>query len=79
MSGLKNTAKRAISFAKGKGYTTGAERQAKAEAAEKGRLDAIYGSAQMPDEEEIGRRARRKQAAQRGSRAQTVLTDQLGG
>ena len=78
MSGLKNTAKRMISFSKGKGYTTGAERQAKAEAAEKSRLDAIYGSAQMPDPEAQRRRARRTQAGRTGSRASTVLTDTLG-
>ncbi len=78
MSGLKNTGKRIMSFSKGKGYSTGAERQAKADAAEKSRLDAIYGSAQLPDEDEVGRRTRRKQASQRGSRASTVLTDQLG-
>lgn len=78
MSGLKNTAKRMMSFSKGKGYTTGAERQAKADAAEKGRLDAIYGAAQLPDEEAQRRKARRTQAGRRGSRAETVLTDQLG-
>ena len=78
MSGLKNTGKRMMSFSKGKGYSTGAERQAKAEAAEKGRLDAIYQGADLPDPEEGRRRARRKQAAKRGSRAQSVLTDQLG-
>jgi len=78
MSGLKNTYKRVMNFSKGKGYMTGAERQMKAEAAEKGRLDAIYAGADMPDEEEGRRRARRKQAARPGSRAQTVMTDQLG-
>lgn len=78
MSGLKNTAKRAVSFAKGKGYTTGAERQAKAEAAEQARLDAIYAGAELPDEEEVGREARRRQARRKGSRASTILTDSLG-
>lgn len=78
MSGLKNTAKRMMSFSKGKGYMTGAERQAKSEAKEKGRLDAIYAGAEIPDPEDSARRAKRKQAGQRGSRASTVLTDQLG-
>jgi hypothetical protein len=78
MSGLKNTAKRMMSFSKGKGYTTGAERQAKAEGKEQARLDAIYASADLPDEEEVGREARRRQARRRGSRASTILTDSLG-
>lgn len=78
MSGLKNTAKRIVSFSKGKGYTTGAERQAKAEAREKSRLDAIYGAAAMPDEEVTAREARRRQARRRGSRASTIMTDTLG-
>jgi len=78
MSGLRNTYKRVLNFSKGKGYMTGAERGAKAAAAEKGRLDAIYGSAQMPDPEAQRRQARRKQAGRVGSRAETVLTDQLG-
>ncbi len=79
MSGLKNTAKRMISFSTGKGYSTKQERAAKAAAQEKGRLDAIYAGADLPDPEEGRRRARRKQAGQRGSRASTVLTDTLGG
>jgi len=78
MSGLKNTAKRLVSFGTGKGYSTSGERKAKAAAKEKGRLDAIYGGAQLPDEEEGRRRSRRKQAGVRGSRASTVLTDNLG-
>jgi len=79
MSGLKNTAKRMISFSTGKGYSTKGERRAKAAAQEKSRLDAIYGAGQIPDEEEGRRRARRKQAGVVGSRASTVLTDTLGG
>jgi hypothetical protein len=78
MSGLKNTAKRMISFSTGQGYSTGAEKRAKSAAKEKGRLDAIYGAADLPDEEQLRRTARRKQAGVRGSRASTVLTDQLG-
>lgn len=78
MSGLRSTYKRILNFSKGKGYATGAERQAKAEAAEKSRLDAIYGAAQLPDEEAQRRKARRTQAGRAGSRAETVLTDQLG-
>jgi hypothetical protein len=78
MSGLKNTAKRMMSFSTGKGYSTKGERRAKAAAKEKGRLDAIYGGADLPDDEQLRRTARRKQAGVRGSRASTVLTDQLG-
>lgn len=78
MSGLRNTYKRVMNTVKGRGYATGAERAAKHAAAEKSRLDAIYAGAQMPDEDEISRRAKRQQAGRRGSRAETVLTDQLG-
>lgn len=78
MSGLKNTFKRGWSMSQGQGWSTSGERAAKRQADEKARLDAIYGSAAMPDEDEIGRRQRRKQAARKGSRAETVLTDTLG-
>ena len=78
MSGLKNTFKRAANFAVGRGYSTKKERHAKRMAAEKGRLDAIYAGADMPDEEVQRREARRRQAGRRGSRASTILTDTLG-
>ncbi len=78
MSGLKNTYKRLVSLQKGKGYTTGAERQAKAEAREKAALDAVYAGAQLPDEEALRMTRRREQARRRGSRASTILTDTLG-
>ena len=78
MSGLRNTYKRILNFSKGKGYMTGAERQAKREAARQAELDEIYGGAPMPDEMEIRRAARRQQAKMRGSRAETIMTDTLG-
>ena len=40
------------------------------------RLDKTFQSALMPDEEDIVREERRKAAKRRGSRADTVLTDQ---
>ena len=75
MSGLKNTTKRLINFSKGRGYMTGAERQAKREGKEQARLDKLYAGAEMPDEEMIRRNERRKAAKRRGSRQRNVLTD----
>ena len=81
MSGLKNTFKRLDSLQKGKGYSTGAERQAAAEAKAQGKLDSIYSAAGIPDDEAIKRNERRKAAKRQGSRANTVLTERvrLGG
>lgn len=85
MSGLKNTLKRAFSFAKGGKYATGAERQAKAEGvkaaaaeAEQLKLDEMFASGQIPDEDFLKRAARRRAAKRRGSRVDTILTDTLG-
>ena len=79
MSGLENTAKRLINASTGKGYQTNKERRAKKVAKHQAGLDAIYAGAQMPDEQEVRRKERRKAARRRGSRADTILTDQLGG
>ena len=79
MSGLKNTVKRLFysSPAGGfKGYSTGRERRQKKAAQRQSALDKIYQGAQIPDEEEIAREERRKAARRRGSRADTILTDQ---
>lgn len=78
MSGLHNTYKRILNTVKGRGYATGAERQAKREGQEKGAMDAIFEGGDLPDLEEGKRRAKRKQAGRRGSRAETIMTDQLG-
>jgi len=75
MSGLRNTYKRIMNFSKGRGYKTGGERQATREAKEDAAKDELFANAQMPDEELIKRNARRKAAKRRGSRVNTVLTD----
>jgi hypothetical protein len=75
MAGLKNTAKRLANLGKGRGYKTGAERQAEREGKEQAAKDKIFSGAIMPDEGLIKRNERRKAAARRGSRINTVLTD----
>ena len=75
MSGLKNTFKRIMSFSKGSGYETHTESDIRRGGPKK-RADAIYGAAAIPDEDELARQARRRQARRRGSRASTILTDQ---
>ncbi len=76
MSGLKNTVKRVVNASLGKGYKTNREiRQEKAMKRQQA-LDKIYEGAEMPDEQELRRKARRKAATKRGSRVSTVLTDQ---
>ena len=79
MSGLENTGKRLVNLSLGRGYKTNRERRQEAEAKRQAAVDSIYASAQMPDEEDVRRRERRKAARRRGSRVDTVLTDQLGG
>lgn len=76
MSGLKNTVKRLASASIGRGYSTGREKRTKKAAQRQAELDKIYQGAQIPDEEEIAREERRKAAKRRGSRADTILTDQ---
>ena len=76
MSGLKNTVRRMANASLGKGYATKDERLAQRKAKSQARLDKTFQSALMPDEEEIAREERRKAATRRGSRADTVLTDQ---
>jgi len=78
MSGLKNTAKRAFNMSIGKGYKTNRERRLEKDLKHKGRLDEMFASADMPDEEMIRRNERRKAAARRGSRQRNVLTDDDG-
>jgi len=76
MSGLKNTVKRLVNVSTGRGYKTNRERRAEKENKRQAAVDAVYSSALLPDEEEVRRNERRKQAKRRGSRASTVLTDQ---
>ncbi len=79
MSGLKNTVKRLVNVSTGRGYKTNTERRQEKQAKAQAALDEVYSSAQLPDEEEVRRKERRKAARRRGSRAETILTDQLGG
>ena len=76
MSGLKNTVKRFVNVSIGKGYKTGREIRAEKAAKRQTVKDKMFSSAQIPDEEEIKRNERRRQAKRAGSRASTVLTDQ---
>lgn len=74
MSGLKNTGKRLVNFSLGRGYKTNKERKMEKQAKAQKKLDKIYASAMVPDEEFIRRNERRKAAARRGSRVSSVLT-----
>lgn len=81
MSGLKNTGKRLINLTQGQGYMTDKERKTKKQAKKQAKLDKVFASADIPDEEAIRRNERRKAAMRRGSRQRNVLTDdedQLG-
>lgn len=78
MTGLKNTVKRSMNLSLGKGYKTNKERKQEKQAKRQAGLDEVFASAQMPDEEEVRRKERRKAARRKGSRAETILTDQLG-
>ncbi len=86
MSGLVDTLRRGANFAVGKGYKTSGERKRSREARIQGvadarqiELDKVFASGQIPDEDDLKRRTRRIAAARRGSRANTVLTeDTLG-
>lgn len=75
MGGLKNTAKRLTNAAVGRGYMTNQERADKKKAKVKAKKDKMFQSAKLPDEADIKLVERRKAAARKGARAQTVLTD----
>ena len=79
MAGLKNTVKRLVNVSIGRGYKTNTERRQEKQAKAQSALDQVYAGAQLPDEQEVQRKERRKSARRRGSRAETILTDQLGG
>lgn len=76
MSGLKNTVKRLANASMGRGYKTNKEIREERKMKRQQALDKIYEGAEMPDEQELRRKARRKAAGQRGSRVSTVLTDE---
>lgn len=76
MGGLSNTRKRLFNFARGKGYKTGEERFAERDAKAQAAKDRLFAGAELPDDEEVRRNERRKAAKRRGSRVNTVLTDQ---
>lgn len=75
MSGLQNTMKRTLSFSKGSGYETHQESDIRRGGPKK-RADKLYSTAALPDEDDLSRQAKRRQARRRGSRASTILTDQ---
>ncbi len=78
MTGLIKHQKRATNLILGRGYATNKERRQEKAAKRQAALDQVFASAQMPDEEELRRTERRKAARRKGSRAETILTDQLG-
>jgi hypothetical protein len=81
MSGLKNTVRRLGNASMGKGYKTGKEIKAEKAAKAQNALDKVYAGAEVPDDEMLKRKERRKAAKRQGSRANTILTnndDQLG-
>lgn len=75
MSGIGKLFRRSVNASLGKGFKTHAERQEARKARHQAGLDKMFASAKMPDEEEIKRSERRKAARRRGSRVETVLTD----
>lgn len=80
MSGLKRTFRRLGNLSLGKGYATSGERKRKRVAKANAAQDKIYqAAATIPDAEVLKRDERRKAAKRSGSRANTVLTDRLGG
>ena len=80
MSGLKNTVRRLGNASMGKGYMTSGEKKREKAMKRQNELDKVYTGAEVPDDEELKRNERRKQAKRQGSRANTILTnnDQLG-
>ena len=69
---------RNINTLSGRGWASDTELKRAKEAKKQKKLDKIYSSAEMPDEQDIRRKARRKAATRRGSRISTVLTETLG-
>lgn len=80
MSGLKNTVRRLGNASMGRGYKTSGEAKREVAAKKQNALDLVYSGADVPDDEQLKRVERRKQAKRQGSRANTILTnnDQLG-
>ena len=80
MSGLKNTRKRLWNVGHGKGFKTDSEIQQEKDVKKQNALDKVYAGAEVPDDEQLKRDERRKQAKRQGSRANTILSnnDQLG-
>lgn len=75
MSGLENTVNRSIQASKGKGWKTSGEQKREKAAKRQKALDELYAGAERPDEEDIKRKERRKAAKRKGSRVETILTD----
>lgn len=82
MSKIDKNMHRMWNWVGGSGFTTGKEQTQKKQFKKQKRLDKVYASAVLPDDELIRRNERRKAAARRGSRQRNVLTDDqdmLGG
>ncbi len=79
MSSLTREIRRGTQASMGRGYKTKGERKRAGAVRHQTAKDEMFAGAQMPDEEDIRRVERRKAARRRGSRAETILTDQLGG
>lgn len=80
MSGIKNTIQKFANASSLKGFKTNEQvRRPKEEAKRIERRNKMYANAAMPDEEFIKRNERRKAAKRGGSRADTLLTNQVGG
>lgn len=76
MSGLKNTGKRLWNLGRGKSYKTNKEIRQEKQMKRQQALDKVYQGAEMPDPEDLRRQERRKAARRRGSRVETILTDE---
>ena len=82
MSSIDKNMHRVWNWVGGSGFTTGGEQTQKKHQKRQVRLDKVYASAVLPDDEMVRRNERRKQAGRRGSRQRNVLTedqDMLGG
>lgn len=72
---MGDLARRAGNASLGRGWKTSGEIKVAEAAKAQGVLDKVYAGAEMPDTEVIKRNERRKAAKRRGSRVNTVLTD----
>ncbi len=79
MSSLFDYGRRTGNWIIGRGLKTSGERKREEAAVEQQRKDKMFASGEIPDEDFLKRAARKKAARRRGSRIETVLTeDTLG-